>query len=154
TLTAGADVNVTATDDATAVVVGDSVTLGEHGPLAGIVPAVGAAVAVNDTEDTVRAAVEGSVVTATDGDVTGSAASNPVTVAVGVGVVQADQYLVVGGSVAINTTKNTIDAHVSGTSGVTAHGKVIVTATDGGTVVAVGGNAALANGKFAVGASF
>ncbi|HEY1378701.1 MAG TPA: hypothetical protein VGF55_18020, partial [Gemmataceae bacterium] len=151
---AGADVTVTATDDATAVVVGDSVTIGKKGALAGVIPAAGIALAINDTKDTVRAAVESSQVTATAGDVTVNATSTPVTVAVGLGIVQASQYAVVGGSIAFNTTQNVIDAHVSGTSTVTAAGSLAVTANDGGTTVAVGGNAAIADGFGAVGASF
>jgi hypothetical protein len=151
---AGSDVNVTATDDATAVVVGDSITIGQHGPLAGVLPATGIALAVNNTADTVRAAIEDSQVTSTGGDVTVDAVSNPTTVAVGLGIVQASQYGVVGGSIAFNTTQNTIDAHVSGTSNVSAAGTVDVSATDGGTIVAVGGDAAIANGAGAVGASF
>ena len=102
-----------------------------------------------------RAAVEGSNVTATTGNVEVHATATPVVVSVGVGIVQAAQYGVVGGSIAFNTIRNTGEAYASGTGTLRAPaGTVRVKAEEGGTLVAVGGGAAIANGLGAIGASF
>ena len=66
------------------------------------------------------AAIEDSSATASAGDVDVTAMSNPVVISVGLGIAEAEQYLVLGGSMAHNDINSTIDAHRCGKGSVTS----------------------------------
>ena len=143
-IAAASDVNVTANDRTVALAVGNAMTLGKKGPLSGVVPAMGIAMATNTIQNTVRAAVEASSLTAQTGSVQVHADSTPVTVAIGLGIVQASQWAVLGGTYATNATENTVEAIVSNNSTLNSPIQVLINAEDNGTIVVVGGNVAVA----------
>src|SRR5262249_54926162 len=107
----------------------------------------------NSIAHNVSATVLGGNVTATTGNVEVTATATPLEVAIGLGFAEAEQYLVIGGSIARNTISNTVDAALFGGGTVTAAGEIRVEADDNSTITAIGGNVAIAEGKAGVGAS-
>jgi hypothetical protein len=153
TLTAGTDVNINAVDDATALTVANSMTRFQDSNQSGKLPTLAVAYGANSIAHNVSATVLGGTVTATAGNVEVTATATPLEVAIGLGFAEAEQYLVIGGSIARNTISNTVHAALFGGGTVTAAGEVRVEADDNSTITAIGGNVAIANGKAGVGAS-
>jgi hypothetical protein len=145
TATAGANVHVQAIDDVVGLTVANSFTVGQDSKEAGKFPTVGAALGFNTVDRTILAAVENSSLTATGGAVDVTATSNPWVVSVGLGIAEAEQYLVLGGSMAQNLITNTVDAHLSGEGTVSSPTSVLVEAKDNSKMVSVGGAAAVAS---------
>jgi RTX calcium-binding nonapeptide repeat (4 copies) len=144
-VTAGSYVHVNAIDDVVGLTVANSFTVGQDSKNAGKFPTVGAALGFNTVDRTILAAVEDSSLTGGAGDVEVTATSNPWVVSVGLGIAEAEQYLVLGGSMAQNVITNTVDAHLSGHGTVSSPNSVVVEAKDNAKMVSVGGAAAIAS---------
>ncbi len=113
--------------------------------------AVGAAVVVNQIDNTIQSYIAGSTVMATAGDVTDEAQSNhniDTLAAGGAGSGQAT----LAGSAAVNMIGGTTDAYFSDAT-VTADGNALVEATDSNTIQAFAGVVAISLGAAAVGGS-
>ena len=114
--------------------------------------AAGAAVSKNRIADVVTASVEGSMVAAPTVDVVADA--NADVDAIAIGGAGAEDFSL-GGSVSLNEIANTIDAHVSDGSTITATaGAARVVASDDTLILAVSGAGAGSSGFGAVGAAF
>ncbi len=145
-------VTVQATDRSQIV----SITGGVAGTLLGP-SAVGAAIAYNLISNSVSAFIDSSRVTSASGSVKVDAQSAPLLVAIAMGGAGA-QGFAMGGSVAVNSLANTVDAHIGGSiasSTVTAGGDVSVTAAKMASMVVIAGAGAAttAGGTGAFGAS-
>ncbi len=149
TVTASGDAAVTASDNATIVYVAGGVagTVGDA--------AAGVAIGYNLIQEAIQARVENSNLTLNGGasDLRVSATSDPLLVALVVGAAGSDEYAI-GGSVAVNSVDDTLDAHISDDSYVMATGSVYVTAPESARLIDVSGGLGVApEGTAAVGAA-
>src|SRR5262249_14765896 len=138
-ITAGNDVQVLA-NDTSRVYSGT----GSLGLSLGKSVAVNASIGVNDIRNSVAAHVDGAKVKSTTGSVTVSATEDArdINVVVG-GAVATSGGSAIGGSFAVNTIKNTIDAHIKAglaPSDVSASGSVLVLANDTASIATLAGN--------------
>ncbi len=111
--------------------------------------AVNASVGVNDIENSVKAYVQGSTVTSTQGAVNISANERAQDVNIVIGGAASGSGNSFGGSLAFNFIKNTVDAHIAGSgdvggggtpSAVTALGNISVQAQDTASIATLAGN--------------
>jgi len=164
TLTSG-DVRVTATDsaDVNAVNVAGAVAIAASGVVAGAI-AIGASIANNDIENTVRAYSQSSTISSADSIVVtagSTAIINAVSVAVSISAAVSPASLALSGAGAesTNTVNNTIAAFIQGQSAAarsttTAADNITVSATENATitskVVAIAGSGGIAGGSVGV----
>ncbi len=113
--------------------------------------AFGAAVAINDIENTLATAISDSMVTATAGEIGQQATTNSLITAWSVGGAGAGSFAL-GGSVTKNDINNTITAEVKDNSQLAAAGDVSLIAVDHSGILVRGGGFALA-GKAGIGAA-
>ncbi|KAA3622243.1 MAG: hypothetical protein DWQ08_13065, partial [Proteobacteria bacterium] len=111
---------------------------------------LGAGLALNFMDNTVRAKVEGSTIRTTGGFQV-KASETGVMTTIAAGGAGSDKFAIAGG-IAANQFTNEIDAHVSGGSDVAVGGAVRVEAKDNATIVSVAGGVAFSS-KAAIGAS-
>jgi hypothetical protein len=109
--------------------------------------AVNATIGVNDIRNTVTAGIDGAKVDSTAGNVAVTATENARDINVAFGGAASSSGIAVGGSFAVNTIKNTVDAHVKAlavspftASTVTANGSVSVLAKDTASIATLAGN--------------
>ena len=113
--------------------------------------AVGAAIGVNDIHNNISATIDGASVTSTSSNVELDSHSNATIDSITVGGSGAGSFAV-GGSVAVNLVRNTIDAHVANildptpddadVLGVHAAGEISIKATDDSTINGITGGIA------------
>jgi len=112
--------------------------------------AVNASIGVNDIRNTVTAGIDAAKVDSTAGNVTVAASEDARDINVVLGGAVSSQGSAIGGSFAVNTIKNTVDAHIKGLSAapftpsvVTANGSVAVLAKDTASIATLAGNVSL-----------
>ena len=140
------NVNVNAHDESEIVALGGAVGFGQKN-------GVGAAIGYNEIQSTITAYLDDATLNVTR-SLTVTAQSNQTIggVVLGVGV-SAGNGLGADGSVLINIITNTVDAHISDGSNVTAGGPIALSATDQSLIVAIAGGVAVSLGGTAAGAS-
>jgi Ca2+-binding RTX toxin-like protein len=115
--------------------------------------AIGAAVGVNRISNTIKAYIDNSNVDTTDnGNVIVSADEQAWIKSLSVGASMAGSSFALGGSVSINLITNTIEAKITGTKAINAHGSILVSAFDDTDSWALAGNFSLGSSN-AVGIS-
>ena len=115
---------------------------GEDDSDAGLGFAAGAAVAVNQIQNEVLAAIDGSKVVAPVVEVAAVSEAQVNTLAAGGARAQT---LALGGSVALNMIDNTVGARIAGGADVSSSGTVRVQATDEPTIRSLAGAVAVAD---------
>ncbi|MEI8370631.1 MAG: Ig-like domain repeat protein [Planctomycetia bacterium] len=113
--------------------------------------AVNASIGVNDIRNTVTAGIDAANVASTAGNVTVAASEDARDINVVLGGAVSSQGSAIGGSFAVNTIKNTVDAHIKALpvgfftlpSAVTANGSVAVLAKDTASIATLAGNVSL-----------
>ena len=142
----GGPVLIAATDTSTIVSVAGGVSISAGGN------AVGAAITYNLIQNMITATIEDATIH-TMGTLQLIAGSTPelVSVAAGVGASSSEE-LAIGGSVSVNSIANTIDAHISGGSDVTAQDDITITGTQAASMVAVAGALAVSSATALAGA--
>lgn len=148
TIQTGDDLRVAASDDSRIVAITGGASVAAKGV------AVGAAVGYNLIQNRVSAYIEDATADAlgATSSVEVSAASNATLASVALGVGVAAGAFSLGGSVAVNSIADTLDAHIANTPHLSAGGDVSVTAHASDALISVAGGFAAAN-DVAVGAA-
>ena len=144
-LIVGGPVVVSATDTSIMVGIAGAVSVSLDGN------AGGASVVYDLIQNTITAYIDNSTLT-TQGTLDVSADSSPTLVGIGVGVAGSEK-ISIGGSVAVNSIANAVDAHVSGDSNVHAHGSINLSASQSASMVSVTGGIGVSVQSVAVGAA-